>query len=214
MRTAIISDIHGHHAGLITVLNDIDKSRCDRIICLGDIVDGGDKNEETVNEIRKRNMQCVKGNHDEFNDLKLTSDINNYLLSLPEEIIEQDVIYTHISTRANKRKIDSDIEAWNVFDETNYRITFIGHVHYPLVFGENNEDPFCARKYQFSYNENFELNSDDRYIICVGAVGYGRDMIGKIRYCIYDDFDNSIELRAIDGPLLSIDWRKLYFLRG
>lgn len=84
MRTAIISDVHGNYNGLITVLNDIDRNKCDRIICLGDIVDGGDRNEETVNKIRSRSIQCVKGNHDEFNDLKLTSDINNYLLSLPE----------------------------------------------------------------------------------------------------------------------------------
>ena len=40
----------------------------------------------------------------------------------------------------------------------------------------------------------------------VGAVGYGRDRIGKIRYAIFDRSAGSVELRALGGPLLPLDY--------
>ncbi len=43
-RTAIISDIHGNYDGLLAALEDIKKQNCDRILCLGDIVEGGEDN--------------------------------------------------------------------------------------------------------------------------------------------------------------------------
>ena len=36
----------------------------------------------------------------------------------------------------------------------------------------------------------------------VGAVGYPRDGLRKIRYGIYDQRADTIEIRALDGPLL------------
>jgi predicted phosphodiesterase len=52
MRTAIISDIHGHLAGLRAVLDDIARSDCRRIVCLGDLVDGGDDDTEGARWVR------------------------------------------------------------------------------------------------------------------------------------------------------------------
>ena len=40
-RTASISDIHGNYDGLLAVLADIARLQCDRILCQGDLVDGG-----------------------------------------------------------------------------------------------------------------------------------------------------------------------------
>lgn len=207
MRTALISDIHGNIGGLRAALNDIKKQGCSRVICLGDLVDGGPANEAVVNEIVKKEIICVRGNHDEVNDLRLSAETDEILNSLPEEIIEDDIVFTHISPRLRKKKIDSDIEAWNVFDETSYRLIFIGHVHVPLIFGANSDQPVSSKRHSFNYNEPFPLDIDDRYVICVGSIGYGRDLVGKLRYGIYDDVNNSIEIRAIPGPLLPIDWK-------
>jgi hypothetical protein len=62
-------------------------------------------------------------------------------------------------------------------------------------------------KYSFSYNEPFHLNENERYIISVGSIGYGKDMVGKIRYGIYDRENRTIEIKAIDRPLLEFDWK-------
>lgn len=71
MRIAIISDIHGNLSALETVFQDIESRGIEQIICLGDLVDGGEYDQEVVDLIQARNIPCVRGNHDEYNDCKL-----------------------------------------------------------------------------------------------------------------------------------------------
>ncbi|MBW4497939.1 MAG: metallophosphoesterase [Oscillatoria princeps RMCB-10] len=103
-KIAIISDIHGNWAGLQAVLADIEGCRCDRIVCLGDLVDGGNFNDEVVRFVRDNQIVCVRGNHDEFNDLDLAEDVRSFLMQLPESVAEDDAVYTHISPRKKKNK--------------------------------------------------------------------------------------------------------------
>jgi len=205
-RTALISDIHGHQAGLATVLADIEQQRCDRIVCLGDLVEGGTDDEAVITTLQRLNVPCVRGNHDEINDVSLNHSLRQFLQQLPEHIVERDVHYTHISPRPRKRKINHAVEAWNVFDECGFRLLFIGHVHVPMIFGMKSNTFGEAAVHQVEYNKSYRLSSDDRYIISIGAVAYGRDYVGKVRYAIYDSQENSIEFRAIDGPLLPMDY--------
>ena len=205
-RTAIISDIHGNHGGLVAALADIERQDCDQIVCLGDLVDGGPHNEAVIETLRSRAIPCVRGNHDEINDVELPAAMRSFLLGLPERIVEDNVLYTHTSPRKNQRKINHAVEAWNVFDDTRFRLIFVGHVHEPLIFGMRSSAFGEAAKHSFQYNEPFALSAEDRYIISVGAIGYGRDQVGKVRYAIYDRNTDTVELRAVDGPLLSLDW--------
>ena len=204
-RTAIISDIHGNHAGLVAALADIDRQHCDQIVCLGDLVDGGPHNEAVIETLQQRGIPCVRGNHDEINDVDLPGAMRSFLLGLPERIVEDDVLYIHTSPRKNQRKINHSVEAWNVFDDTKFRLMFVGHVHEPLIFGMRSSAFGEAAKHAFEYNAPFALSAEDRYIVAVGAIGYGRDQVGKIRYAIYDRNAATIELRAVEGPLLGLD---------
>jgi predicted phosphodiesterase len=204
-RTAIISDIHGNHAGLLAALSDIERQRCDRIVCLGDLVEGGPDNEAVIATIQRLRVPCVRGNHDETNDAELIPASRRFLQALPEYIMEDDVLYTHISPRPKKRKIDHVVEAWNVFDESDFRLLFIGHVHVPLIFGKRSDTFGEAALHPFEYNRPYALSRDERYIVSIGAIGYGRDDVGRIRYAIYDVEAHAVELRAIDGPLLPLD---------
>lgn len=205
-RTAIISDIHGNHAGLVAALADIDRQRCDQIVCLGDLVEGGSENEAVIETLQKRGIACVRGNHDEINDVELPGEMRSFLLDLPERIVEDNVLYIHTSPRKNQRKINHSVEAWNVFDDTKFRLMFVGHVHEPLIFGMRSSAFGEAEKHAFTYNQPFTLSPEDRYIVSVGAIGYGRDYVGKVRYAIYDRNADTIELRAVDGPVLGLDW--------
>jgi predicted phosphodiesterase len=205
-RTAIISDIHGNHRGLVAALADIERQGCDQIVCLGDLVDGGPHNEAVIETLQQRAIPCVRGNHDEINDVELPAAMRSFLLGLPERIVEDNVLYIHTSPRKNQRKINHAVEAWNVFDDTRFRLIFVGHVHEPLIFGMRSSAFGEAAKHPFKYNEPFALSAEDRYIISVGAIGYGRDQVGKVRYAIYDRNTDTVELRAVDGPLLSLDW--------
>lgn len=205
-RTALISDIHGNHAGLLVALEDIERQGCDAIVCLGDLVDGGPDNVQVIDTLRQRGVRCVRGNHDENNDLALAGEARQFLMELPADLIDDDTLYIHISPRASKRKIDHEVEAWNVFEETSHRLTFIGHVHLPLIFGKRSSTYGAATRHGFEYNQPFKLEDDDRYVVSVGSVGYGRDRIGKIRYAIFDRSAGTVELRALDGPLLPLDY--------
>jgi predicted phosphodiesterase len=203
-RTAIISDIHGNHAGLLAALDDIARQGCDRIVCLGDLVEGGPADDAVVEEIRSRQIPCVRGNHDENSDVVLADASRAFLAALPARFVEGDVLYVHISPRAVARKLNHEVEAWNVFDETAFRLVFVGHVHVPYVFGQRSAVHGQATRHAFEYNRPFALEGD-RYIVSVGSIGYGRDRVGKIRYAIHDRASDTVELRAIEGPLLPLD---------
>jgi hypothetical protein len=82
-RTAIISDIHGNLEGLRAVLADIARQACDRILCLGDLVDGGPANDEVVATLRDMGVRTVRGNHDEHNDVVLAEQTRAWLPPCP-----------------------------------------------------------------------------------------------------------------------------------
>ena len=83
MRTALISDIHGNYTGLLAVLADIEDQKCDRILCLGDLVDGGPQSVEVVRLFQEQDILTVQGNHDEYPNAGLPMDIEDYLRQLP-----------------------------------------------------------------------------------------------------------------------------------
>ena len=202
MRTALISDIHGNLDGLTAVLADCEQRCCDRVLCLGDLVDGGPKSIEVVALFQARHFLCVQGNHDEYPNAGLPPDIEAYLQSLPKTIVEGSVIYTHTSPRGKQAKISDPIEAWNVFEETDWTRIFVGDVHVPLLFGRQCSAKVSATSYPIPYGQEFMLDADDRYIVCPGAVGYSRDGYRQLRYAVYDDVRDSITFYAPDGPIL------------
>lgn len=61
---ALISDIHGNYEALKQVLSIIDALKIDDIYCLGDVVGYYSQVNECCDELRRRNVQCVMGNHD------------------------------------------------------------------------------------------------------------------------------------------------------
>ena len=203
-RIAIVSDIHGHFDGLMAALADAHGVGCGRVLCLGDLVDGGEENDQVVRYVRDHDIPTVRGNHDENNALDLAADVCAYLEALPEEIREGDVLYTHISPRSKKAKIIDECEAWNAFDETDARLVFVGHAHIPMLYGERCSHSCQATEYAVIINTPFALDPEDRYIVCVGAIGYGRDGIHKPRYVIYDSEAGTVESRTVDVPTLPI----------
>jgi putative phosphoesterase len=66
MRIAIISDIHGNCIALDAVLADLERSPLgiDKIVCLGDAIQGGAQPAETVTSLRELSCPVVMGNAD------------------------------------------------------------------------------------------------------------------------------------------------------
>src|SRR3989338_9997626 len=64
MKIAIIADVHSNLEALEGVLKDISNKNVDEIICLGDLVGYGANPNEVIELIKKKNIKCIKGNHD------------------------------------------------------------------------------------------------------------------------------------------------------
>ncbi len=203
MRTALISDVHGNYTGLQSVLADIDRQQCDRIFCLGDLVDGGLQSAEVVQFFGEQSILTVQGNHDEFPNVDLPANVEAYLRQLPEAIVEGEVIYTHTSPRQKKSKIIDEIEAWNVFEEVAYRRIFVGDIHRPLIFGQQCSQKVSATAYPILYDAEFQFAAEDRYIICVGSIGYSRDAYNWLRYAIFDSERDTLTFKTPEGHILT-----------
>lgn len=61
---AIISDVHGNYPALLSVLNKIDEMGISDIYCLGDIVGYYSQVNECCEELQRRKVKCIIGNHD------------------------------------------------------------------------------------------------------------------------------------------------------
>lgn len=67
MKLGIISDIHNNLIALEKVLDCLQKEKCDKIICCGDIIGIGPYPEETVQLMMKtENLIAVRGNHERY----------------------------------------------------------------------------------------------------------------------------------------------------
>ena len=70
MKIAIISDIHGNIDALESVLKDIEKEKCSRIYCLGDIAMAGPEPKETISKIhallQSKDFYIIQGNTDKM----------------------------------------------------------------------------------------------------------------------------------------------------
>lgn len=207
MKIAIISDLHGNLSALETVFNDINSKDIQQIICLGDLVEGGEFDQEVVNLIREKNIPCVQGNHDQFNLSELKKETQEWLQNLPKEIVFDNLYFTHISPRDQKIPIKNNIEvrnnidAWNIFDEYQYKICFIGHLHYPVLYGAKCKSYGESTTYEFDEGI-FDLDKEDRFIVCFGAIAYPRGGGKYIRYGLYDNDNNSLEFVKLEGYLL------------
>ncbi len=60
----IISDIHSNFTALKQVLESLDSMGIEDIYCLGDVVGYYTQVNECCDELRKKNVNCIMGNHD------------------------------------------------------------------------------------------------------------------------------------------------------
>jgi predicted phosphodiesterase len=65
-RTAIVSDVHGNAIALRAVVAELDAQGIDRVVCLGDLCQGGAQPEECVELVANRGWPVVLGNADAF----------------------------------------------------------------------------------------------------------------------------------------------------
>lgn len=211
---ALISDIHSDIHSLNSVLNRINTMKFDKIVCLGDIVGYGENAEEVVQEILKQNITCVCGNHEkalfneeafEFMNEKAKKAINinhdqlsdasfDYLSLLPNYLVENNIRFVHgvppdsVFDYLSHTEKDEIVKLSKKYSET---ITFCGHTHVNEII--ENDHKKVSRIKNIQFDQNYNLNKSNRYIINVGSVSQPRqsDVAEKV-FAIYDSVSSQL----------------------
>lgn len=186
MKIALFSDIHANLPAFEAFLADLDIKKPDAIYCLGDLVGYNVWPNEIINEIRRRGIVALAGNH----DLKVKGlhPVNNeqlhasgktyayhlvepagreYLTSLPSHIaleyrLSGETI-TIFLAHGSPRSIDEYVlretdESYvlELMDEVNADILCVGHSHKP-------------------YHRIIEAKDKIKQVINIGSVGKPKD---------------------------------------
>ena len=213
MKFAIIADIHANWEAFQVVLDDIEKQKCTHYACVGDVVGYNANPKECLDLVRKMEMPCVKGNHDEycssedalegFNQhaaaavnwtrKQLTTDDRQWLRDLKYTRMVTSFSMVHATLDGPQRwgYVFDKLGAAASFPYQTTQVCFFGHTHVPVAFIRDS----IVRGGTYS---KFKVEPGKKYFVNVGAVGQPRDGNPKAGYVIYDMDASTIELRRLE----------------
>jgi len=165
LKYAIISDLHSNWEALTAVLEVIDGSEVDRIVCLGDVVGYNANPNECVEAMRERDIPTMCGNHDAvacgitepwgFNPIALaaalwtrealTDDNLEWLRALPDARRFGPEEQGHfLAVHGSPLDRDTYMFSWedvlphiDYVREQNCNLSFFGHTHCPGIFTDD-----------------------------------------------------------------------------
>lgn len=183
MKIALFSDIHANLPAFEAFLKDLDSRQPDALYCLGDLVGYNVWPNEIINEIRKRGIATLVGNHDlkvkalpQITKKELPGTGKDYayhlvepgnrayLLTLPSHIKLEfklngqniNLLMVHGSPRRVDEYVLENTDSSHVFElmnEADANILCVGHSHKPY----------------------HRIISEDKQVINIGSVGKPKD---------------------------------------
>ncbi len=207
MKYLILSDIHSNKEALSAVMSFVRRKPWDRAVFLGDLVGYGANPNQAVDMVRKlRPLVAIRGNHDKvcsgiedgelFNRIaleaamwtrrKLTRTNLQWLRSLPEgpAVVDDAFAISHGTPIDEDAYIFGEIEALNVFRQTDFPICFFGHSHFPVIFALSPDAITTILTVAPAFK--FKLQEGVRYLINPGSVGQPRDGNPLTSFAMYD----------------------------
>ena len=187
---AIISDVHGNYIALQKVLKEIDSLGISEVYCLGDVAGYYSQINECCDELRRRNVKCVMGNHDWYmvsgtecdrsNSVRICIDYQRtiitqvnmrWLLSFRSIITANDISMVHGGW---KNPIDEYIKPTKeYFESIKGRLYMSGHTHVQGIY---------------KYGETIYCNP--------GSVGQPRDGDNRAAFATFNGTD--FELHRVE----------------
>jgi diadenosine tetraphosphatase ApaH/serine/threonine PP2A family protein phosphatase len=216
VRIAIVSDIHSNIEALEAVMADIDAYGCDRIYCLGDLIDYGPNPCEVLDIAMERCDLCLLGNHEEalmlvaedFNDRAMRSvewtreQLNNpeipqdkrhawwnYLDSLTKvkQHKQGDLLFVHGSPR---RPTHEYVFPKDSLDEAKIRAMFARFERFCFC-GHSHIPGIYSETGKYGHPRSLpdgelDLRRFRKLLVNVGSVGQPRDHDTRACYVILD----------------------------
>ena len=213
MKYAIIADIHANLEALQVILDDAKNQKVTHYACLGDVVGYNANPKECLEIVRKMNIPCVRGNHDEYCSTEdalegfnpaaaeavywtreqLSSEEQRWLRNLKYSRMVANFTLVHATLDAPERwgYVFDKLAAAASFPYQNTQVCFFGHTHVPVAFMRDT----VVRGGTYS---KFKIDTAKKYFINVGAIGQPRDNNPKAAYVVYDMDESTIELRRLE----------------
>ena len=220
-RIGVISDIHGNLHALRAVLDDLDSTGVDGIICLGDVVGYGPHPGECLELVQERCMGCVRGNHEEaVLDPEQGVNFNPqaraalaYTVSRLEphhlEIIEKMPCWANLDAGTVcvhdapvpvpcPGYVSSTEVAARVLVSMTDTCCLFGHTHVPAVFTIQRGAPeSTARRLVPFVDEPISFRSESNYLLNPGSVGQPRDDDWRASWGLLDQARGSFSIRRV-----------------
>jgi len=223
MRLAVISDIHGNWDALSAVLEDIDRSRVDDVVCLGDNIGYGPEPNRVIETLLENNIPSILGNHEQaviepehlswFNPMArkslikiigwLSDNSRAYISQLNFVRIAHNCRFVHgfppdSATRYYFEASETDRR--RVFETIKERLCFIGHTHdLHIIYYDGH-----TLGADIVPDRRLQLSDHIRYIISVGSVGQPRDGDNNAKYVIWDTSEDAIEVKYVAYDIASV----------
>jgi putative phosphoesterase len=216
MRIAFFSDVHANLPALEAFFKDVATENVDVIYCLGDLVGYNVWPNEVVDEIRKRHIPTIMGNHDEalvypistknqISNKGLTQTLVNlenreYLINLPRHLFLSfnlneepfNILMVHGSVRAIDDYMVADYPKEEVLDMMQSQqadMLFCGHTHKP-------------------FHRVIEDGNSFRHVVNIGSVGKPKD--GDIRIC-YVILELNQSTSKLDPKTLNVSFKRVEY---
>jgi diadenosine tetraphosphatase ApaH/serine/threonine PP2A family protein phosphatase len=201
MLIGIIADIHANLEALNAVREQMEREPVDRVIFLGDVVGYGADPEACCKIVRDWADVALMGNHDaalvgllshtwfvsharaaiEWSKDKVSADCIEWLSKRPHSHKLGEYVFSHGSAVEpdNFDYILSRAEAdnnFNFMEQENTRVVIVGHAHQFNCYRQSKPETMMV---DGVFQDGFDLEKDDRYVINIGSVGQPRD--GDVR---------------------------------
>lgn len=220
MRYAIVSDIHANLEALSAVLQAIEQSGVDQLVCLGDIVGYFANPNECIALVREHAVACVRGNHDSvaaglrepvdfsptarrainWTKRVLTPANSQFLSELPLfQTVDNAFAIVHATLYPQPdevTRIRSEADARPSLEmlaggAVGQRICFFGHTHHRTAYTLNDT---AVTKLD---DDELPMTADSAYLINPGSVGQSRDADPRASFLIYDSQRRTIQFQRI-----------------
>ena len=204
MQVAICTDIHGNRHAFEAVIDAAEASGAEELWCLGDLVGYGAEPDACVALAREHCTIVLAGNHDlavvevlSLNDFSrgaalaarwtqdvISDETREFLLSLEPSGSGAGIGLFHASPRDPIWEyVLSGLTAELCFDETDFRVSMIGHSHVALSFHRPEGQPATGT----TQREGTVLDlSEGEWLVNPGSTGQPRDGDPRAAWLLVD----------------------------
>jgi len=206
------------------VLNDIEASAIDAVVCLGDNVGYGPEPEQVIRQVRELNIPCVMGNHEQavldgeylnwFNPTArkslqktmtlLSEESFNFIRGMKSSLVIYESRFVHgfppdsmnlYLFQVSKNTLEQ------TFKEMKERLCFVGHTHELKLIGF---DGNVSEHISLQKGPVKPLHKNRKYIVNVGSVGQPRDGNNNAKYVIWNTSEDSLEVRFVSYDIAAV----------